>query len=123
MKIKLKHILENDAPKGMKLPKYIRRARGFAHLASICTQPKDATHECRGFDLGIAFFRDGTFAAILWKDYTLDQVRAMHAVDKYAKFVLRGEVWNEAGGPVPVFAKIVTTERAETLAGLDHARA
>ena len=115
MNINLKNCFENDAPKGIKLPKYIRRARGFSHLTSICTQPKDETHECRGFDLGIAFFRDGTFAAILWRDYTLAEVKEIHAADKYAKFVLRGEVWHN-GQAQPVFARIVTTARAENLA-------
>lgn len=119
MNITLKHVFENDAPKGMRLPRYIRRARGFAHLASICTQPKDATHDCRGFDLGVAFFRDGTFATILWKDLTLAQVEAMHAGNPHAKFVLRGSVWRETGS-IPVYAKIVTTARADVLADMNE---
>ena len=115
MKIDLKYIAENDAPKGIRLPKYIRRARGVAHLASICTQPKDEKHKCRGFDLGVAFFRNGETACILWRDYTLDEVKEIHTTDKYAKFVLRGEVWH-GGQAQPVFARIVTTARAAKLA-------
>ena len=114
MNINLKNCFENDAPKGIKLPKYIRRARGFSHLASICTQPKDDAHECRGFDLGIAFFRDGTFAAILWHDYTLTEVQAMHNVNPYAQFVLRGRIWRNGKSEL-AFARIVKTERAANL--------
>ena len=108
MNIRLKHVQEVETT-AAKFPRYIRKARGFAHLASICTG------ERQGFDLGVAFFRNGETAAIMWADLDFETVKKIHAVDKYAQFVYRGEVYHH-GQHVPAFNQIITCGRASKLA-------
>jgi len=82
--------LRTEDSRQISLPRYVRKAIARAHLSSIVLQKGDVDFPPRGFDIGIAFFRGGDFAAILWRTFTLEQVKKIHAENARARFIYHG---------------------------------